>query len=162
MKLKTKIDFISNPVVSGNFDPVFYWKGDLHTDARLINKPHIEKEGDNENRTLETYFLLKELENHTFFTVHDMFNIQNALLKKNNWKGIKSGYRKHEVNLSEIDFKLIPELMNHLFPIGIMKRYQLLEWYRQIMLIHPLSDLNGRTFGIIVASLYNKYENFKK
>lgn len=153
------MNLIENPIITGNFNPKFYWTGNLFEDAKRINNTHIKKEGKNEDRIAETLDIMNQLDCMKEFNLTDAFNIQNKLLSSNNWKGIKSGFRNHNVKISgseAVDFNSIEELTNKLFPVAVMPKEQLLEWYRQVQLIHPLSDLNGRVFGIIVAILnYN-------
>ncbi len=151
--------FLKSPVITGSFQPKFYWTGNSFLDAERINRPHIKKEGEQENRIEETVELLSNL-NLSYFELADVFNIQNALLKKNNWKGIKPGIRTHNVKVGSDtppDFKVVPELLEKLFPVHPMDKESLLEWYKQVQMIHPLSDLNGRVFGIIVSALYHKH-----
>jgi hypothetical protein len=153
--------FIEQPVITGDFKPKFYWTGNIFDDAERINRPHIKKEGERENRIKETINVLNELNGMTEFTWNDAVNIQNRLLSSNNWKGIKSGYRFHDVKIIQSggEFEITPEynkvkgLTEQMFPVGVMPKEELLEWYKQIQTIHPLSDLNGRVFGIIVAVL---------
>ena len=78
--------------------------------------------GKREDRIAETYMILKQIEEYNHFEITDMLNIQNMLLKSNNWKGIKAGFRYHEVNLSDIPFNEVAELTNKLFPIGMMHK----------------------------------------
>lgn len=47
----------------------------------------------------------------------------------------------------------IRHFIAQMFPVSVMDKDSLLEWYTQIQLVHPLSDLNGRVFGIIVSIL---------
>jgi len=137
-----------------SFKPKFYWTGNLHEDAKRINAPHIKKEGVQEDRIAETINIMNEIDSFQEFTLTDAFNIQNRLLSANNYKGIKSGFRTHNVKFSDTPkFEDVPDLAEKMFPVKVMPKEQLLEWYRQIQLIHPLSDLNGRVFGIIVAIL---------
>jgi hypothetical protein len=155
------IDFVKNPVITGTFSPKFYWTGKLHEDAERINRPHIKAEGERENRIKETIEILDDLSSFTEFTLEDVFNIQNRLLKTNNYKGIKAGFRFHNVGFSDTpQFPQVRNLTEKMFPVSVMPKEQLLEWYKQIQIIHPLSDLNGRVFGIII-SILNKY-NVKK
>lgn len=149
-------NLIEQPVITGDFKPKFYWTGNAFEDARRINQPHIKKEGEKEDRINETQDIINELDNIDEFTWNDAVNIQNRLLSTNNWRGVKSGFRNHNVNLSEVDFTKVEELTKEMFPVSEMPKEELLEWYRQIQLIHPLSDLNGRVFGIIVSLLYKR------
>jgi hypothetical protein len=159
-KLKS-VDFINNPVITGNFNPKFYWTGNPFKDAERINQPHIKAEGENENRIKETYDIINDLSGLSTLTLEDAFNIQNQLLKANNWKGIKAGFRNHNLEIKKADgsfeitphFMEISELTQKLFPVEKMSKEHLLEWYRQVQMIHPLSDLNGRVFGIIISIL---------
>jgi len=146
-----ELEFITTPVITGDFKPKFYWTGNILIDAERINRPHIKKEGEKENRIKETIDILTDLEGLYRFTLTDAINIQNRLLKSNNWRGIKAGLREQNVNLSMVDHTKVPELINKLFPVVSMNETHLLEWFRQVQLIHPLSDLNGRVFGIIVS-----------
>lgn len=154
-------DFINNPVITGNFKPKFYWTGNVIVDAERINRPHIKAEGENENRIQDTIDIINELDNVPYITLEDALNIQNRLLKSNNWKGIIAGLRLHDVSIlkPEADLEVTPspnkvkELINDMFPVASMPKEQLLEWYAQVQMIHPLSDLNGRVFGIIVSIL---------
>jgi hypothetical protein len=148
-------NIIENPVITGDFKPKFYWTGNPFEDAKRINQPHIKKEGENENRITETQDILTDLGGFKDFSIKDILNIQNRLLSKNNWKGVKAGFRTHSVNLSTVDYNQVEEYTNKLFPVAVMPKEQLLEWYRQIQLVHPLSDLNGRVFGIIVSVLFS-------
>lgn len=149
-----KIDIINNPVITGDFKAKFYWTGNSVEDAERINRPHIKKEGVNEDRIACTLDILNDLANWEEFIFHDALNIQNRLLKENNWRGIKVGLRDHNINFkdSPIHQKIQP-LVEQLFPVSVMDKDSLLEWYTQIQLVHPLSDLNGRVFGIIVSIL---------
>jgi len=163
-----KRNFIENPVITGNFKPKFYWTGNAFQDAERINRPHIKAEGENENRIKETTDIITELSGVTEITLEDAFNIQNRLLKSNNWKGIRAGFRTHNVEIKKGDgtmeitpqFVQLRKLTEQMFPVRSMPKEELLEWYRQIQMIHPLSDLNGRVFGIIVAIL--NQQNFNK
>lgn len=156
-----KRNLIENPVITGNFKPKFYWTGNAFQDAERINRPHIKAEGENENRIKETTDIITELSGVTEITLDDAFNIQNRLLKENNWRGIRAGFRTHNVEIKKGDgtteitpqFVQVRQLTEQLFPVRSMPKEELLEWYRQIQMIHPLSDLNGRVFGIIVAIL---------
>lgn len=139
------------------FKPKFYWTGNFVEDAERINRPHIKAEGENENRISTTVDILSTLEGTKEFTIEDMFNVQNWLLKDNNWKGIKPGLRTHNVGFEDTpDHTLIKDQIEKLFPVKAESKEQLLDWYRQVQTIHPLSDLNGRTFGIIVSVLYRQ------
>lgn len=154
-------DYIAEPVITGNFKPKFYWTGNIFEDAERINRPHIKAEGENENRIQETIDILGDLCNMTSFTLDDALNIQNRLLKANNWRGVKPGLRTHKAEIKKGDgtmevtpeFSQVPDLIGKMFPVNKMPKDQLLEWYRQVQIIHPLSDLNGRVFGIIVSVL---------
>ena len=151
-------NLIEQPVITGDFKPKFFWTGHAFEDSERINRPHIKKEGEQENRIKETIDIMNELDSYDEFTWKDAENIQNRLLSANNWRGIKSGFRKHNVKISgseAVDFSQVEELTKELFPVCVMPKEQLLEWYKQIQLIHPLSDLNGRVFGIIVSILYS-------
>ncbi len=149
-------DYITNPVITGNFKPKFYWTGNAFQDSERINRPHIKAEGENENRIAETLEIINDLSGVQTITLEDAFNIQNRLLKINNWKGIKPGFRFHNINFSEAaKLSDVTQLTEQMFPVHKMTKDQLLEWYRQIQIIHPLSDLNGRVFGIIVAILHS-------
>ena len=154
-------DYIKNPVITGDFKPKFYWVGNYLTDAERINRPHIKAEGERENRIKETINLINELSGINSFTFEDALNIQNSLLKENNWRGIEPGLRKHPIIISKAnnanestpDYNQLKELVDQMFPVTTMPREHLLEWYKQIQTIHPFSDLNGRVFGIIVSVL---------
>lgn len=154
-------NFIDNPVITGNYKPKFYWTGNVFEDAERINRPHIKAEGENENRISETIDIINDLSGVEEITLNDALNIQNRLLKANNWKGITAGLRSHTVGIKKADDSVeqtpspqqVPELISKMFPVKAMPKEQLLEWYKQIQTIHPLSDLNGRVFGIIVAIL---------
>lgn len=156
-------NLIEQPVITGNFKPKFYWTGNVFEDAERINRPHIKSEGVNEDRISETIDILTDLSGFEQFTLEDAFNIQNRLLKSNNWKGIRTGLRTHNVEIKKGDgtmeitpqFVQVGQLTEQMFPVKVMPKEQLLEWYRQIQMIHPLSDLNGRVFGIIVSILYS-------
>lgn len=149
--------FITTPVITGDFKPKFYWTNNVFDNAERINRPHIKKEGEKENRIQDTIDILNELSGVKEITLNDALNIQNRLLKSNNWCGIKAGLREHDVNLSEVNHSKVSGLINQLFPVKPMDKEHLLEWYRQVQLIHPLSDLNGRVFGIIVALLHTEH-----
>ena len=150
----TQGNFLVNPVITGDFKPKFYWTGNAFEDAKRINNPHIKKEGHKEDRIKETIDLLSDLQGFDDFNINDMFNIQNELLKHNNWRGVKSGFREHNVTFNGTpDFPKVQELTERMFPVSVMNEASLLEWYRQIQMIHPLSDLNGRVFGIIISIL---------
>lgn len=156
-----KIDFVHSPVITGEFKAKFYWTGNSFEDAERINRPHIKKEGVDEDRITATLDILNDLSNWDSFTLNDALNIQNRLLKENNWRGIKSGLRDHNINFKDSPIPMrIPMLIDELFPVSVMDKDSLLEWYTQIQLVHPLSDLNGRVFGIIV-SILNQH-NIKK
>ena len=147
-------DYINQPVIGGNFKAKFYWTGNIIEDAERINRPHIKSEGQNENRIPETIEILTDLSGFNEITLNDAFNIQNRLLKLNNWKGIKSGFRTHDVEFIDTPkFQYVQHYSEQMFPVYTAPKEQLLEWYRQIQVIHPLSDLNGRVFGIIVSIL---------
>lgn len=156
-----KRNYILNPVITGNFKPKFYWTGNFFDDAERINRPHIKAEGENENRISETHDILNDLSGLTEITLDDALNIQNRLLKANNWKGIKAGLRTHDVSIKKGDGSTeqcpppedVQPLTELMFPISADSSEQLLEWYKQIQMIHPFSDLNGRVFGIIVSIL---------
>jgi len=160
-----ELNFITEPVITGNFKPKFYWTNNTFEDAERINRPHIKAEGENENRIKETIDIISELHGSKSITLNDALNIQNRLLKSNNWRGIKAGLREHEVSIKKADGSMehtpkpheVPELINKLFPVTPMDKTSLLEWYKQVQTIHPLSDLNGRVFGIIVSVLHSAY-----
>lgn len=147
---------------TNTFQPKFYWTGNFFEDATRINAPHIKKEGLEEDRTVKTLELLNDLSDFKEFTLTDVFNIQNQFLKENNHKGIKPGLRTHNVSFSKDektsdtpDFTVVPEEINKLFPVKVFStKAELLEFYRKVQMVHPLSDLNGRVFGIIVSILY--------
>lgn len=157
--------FITTPVITGDFKPKFYWTNNVFENAERINRPHIKAEGENENRIQETIDILNELSGVKEISLNDAFNIQNRLLKENNWRGIKAGLREHKVEIKKGNGTMeqtpapneVPELINQLFPVKVMSKEHLLEWYKQVQMIHPLSDLNGRVFGIIVALLYTEH-----
>lgn len=145
------------------FMPVFYWTGDPDIDAEKINRPHIETEGENEDRIGATLATL--MGGARSISLDDALNIQNALLSKNNWKGIKPGLRQHEVSIKKPSGFLektplpseVPGMIRSLFPVKPMPKEKLLAWYTQVQTVHPLSDLNGRVFGIIVSILHNTW-----
>lgn len=95
------MNVIENPIITGEFKPKFYWTGNLHEDAKRINAPHIKKEGANEDRIQETLNLMNEIDSFEEFMLIDALNIQNRLLAHNNWKGIQSGFRTHNVSFSD-------------------------------------------------------------
>jgi hypothetical protein len=159
--MRDLLNLAQEPVITGDFKPKFYWTMNPIEDAERINRPHIKKEGEQENRIQETIELLNELDGSDLFTIQDAFNIQKRLLDSNNWRSKKFGIRDHNVNLSTVDFRDVSELINQLFPVRSMNEKQLLEWYRQAQLIHPFSDLNGRVFGIIVSVLNRTYKKTK-
>lgn len=141
------------------FVPTFYWTGDIAENAERINRPHIKAEGEQENRIRETIDIINLFKDHPDFDgsieVRDVFNIQNWFLKQNNYKGIKSGLRDHNVMFEgSVDWKLLSEYFYKVLPINFSTKEQLLLWYTVMQKIHPLSDLNGRVFGVIVAILY--------
>lgn len=139
-------------------NPIFYWTGEQMKDSILINKPHIKQEGYKEDRIKSTLELLRLLENYREFTIDDVFNIQNMLLKNNNWRGIRVGFRTHNVDFNDTpNFLLVEEQSKKLFPVKVSDKETLLKWYKDIQTVHPLSDLNGRTFGIVVSVLYRNY-----
>src|SRR3990172_1627544 len=131
------------------FKPTWYWTGDIEEDARLINMPHIEKEGMQEDRIEATIQIMNKICYLNMFTLRDMLNIQNTLLKVNNWKGIKPGFRDHDINMTAVNHRWVSALIRPLFPVFEMDKEHLLSWYETTMVVHPLSDLNGRVFGII-------------
>lgn len=141
--------------MGNEFKPKFYWTGNFFEDAQRINNPHIKKEGQNEDRIAKTRELLDDLSEFKEFTLIDAINIQNQLLKENNWKGVKGGLRTHNVSFVDTpDFTKVEQEIGNLFPVKAFEsKEELLEWYRKVQVIHPLSDLNGRVFGIIVAIL---------
>lgn len=149
-----------------SFRPRFYWTGFVDVDADRINAPHIESEGPNEDRTAATMKILDELSGIMSFTLADALNIQNVLLKENNWKGVAPGLRNHEVKIRKPSGEMeitpapenVPHLIGALFPITYGDEQQLLAWYQQVQTVHPLSDLNGRVFGIIVSLLYKAWQ----
>lgn len=155
-------DYIKDPVIRGDFKPKFYWTGNPFEDAQRINRPHIKAEGAKENRIALTQDIITDLSGIETITLNDALNIQNRLLKDNNWRGVVPGFRtnndiaikKGDGTLEEIpDFYLVPDLIEKMFPVKKMPKEELLEWYRQTQIIHPFSDLNGRVFGIIVSIL---------
>jgi len=153
------MDLINNPVITGDFNPKFYWTKNSFTDSERINQPYIKKYGANEDRIKDTFDILNSLDMMTEITWDDVIYIQTRLLSKNNWKKSTPGYRFHNliegVSASDVvDAYKVEELTKYLFPVRVMSKEQLLEWYKQIMLIRPLSDLNGTVFGIIVSILY--------
>lgn len=140
-------------------NPKFYWTKNSFEDSLRINQPYIKKHGNNEDRINDTLEILNSLDMMTEITLDDVLYIQNRLLSKNNWKKSTPGYRFHNyidgVPVSDvIDSDKVEELTSKLFPVRVMSKELLLEWYKQIMLIRPLSDLNGTVFGIIVSILY--------
>lgn len=144
---------------SNSFNPTWYWTGNPYEDAERINRPHITKEGEDENRIADTLQLLLELQDFKEFTLTDAFNIQNYLLQRYNWKGIVPGLRKHNVGFDDTpDWTIVPQQLEHLFPVTVGGKVNLLLWYTAIQTVHPLSDLNGRVFGIIVSVLYKNYK----
>lgn len=157
-------DYIAEPVITGNFKPKFYWTGNAYEDAERINRPHIKSEGENENRISITFDLICELSGMTSFSLQDALNIQNELLKVNNWSGKRPGLRTENVAIKKgdgsiettPDFLQVPELIEKMFPVSKMPKEHLLEWYKQALTIHPFSDLNGRVFGIIVSVLHQQ------
>lgn len=153
------MDLINNPIITGDFNPKFYWTKNSFTDSERINQPYIKKYGSNEDRIKDTLEILNSLDMMTEIIWDDVIYIQNKLLSKNNWKGSTPGYRLHNlidgISPSEVvDSDKLEELTGKLFPVRVMPKEQLLEWYKQVMLIRPLSDLNGTVFGIIVSILY--------
>ena len=55
---------------------------------------------------------------------------------------------------STLNWKNIQEYFYKVLPVNFSTKEQLLLWYTVMQKIHPLSDLNGRVFGVIVAILY--------
>lgn len=144
--------------IAGKFQPTFYWTGDLKNDAILINQPHVQEEWEQEDRIEETTKIFEIIKDYDGFERRDVLNIQNEYLKQNNYKWIESWIRKHGVWFSNsCPHTMIDELISYLFPVSIAWPEDLLNFYRRIQIIHPLSDLNWRVFGVIVAHLYNKY-----
>jgi hypothetical protein len=148
-----------------SWKPTFYWTGEPALDAVLINRPHVEKEGPSEDRTEATLRALELVEALDEFTLQDALNLQNLFLSQNNWKGIAPGLRTHNVKFSRGQEEKDPETPDHsdvplavgpLFPVSCTGREELLSWYERVQKVHPLSDLNGRVFGVIVSSLYSK------
>jgi len=138
--------------------PEWYWTGKRVDDAKLINNPHIKQEGEREDRIVETRELLNEMSGWDSFTWKEACNIQNYLLARNNWCGVKAGIREHTVGFDnakkpqDID-------VSSIFPVSVMlypTKDELLEWYYRFQLEHPFSDLNGRVGGIIVSVLYDR------
>lgn len=152
-----KRDFLTNPVITGNFKPKFFWTANFFTDSERINRPSIKHNGENENRIQDTIDILNELKGKNNFTLEDAISIQNQLLEKNDWRGVKvymrTGLRTHNINDGHAHFNLVESLTNDLFPVSVMDKESLLEWYKQIILIRPFSDLNENVFGIIVSVL---------
>lgn len=144
------------------FQPEFYWTGDLEKDAVLINAPHIKAEGKQEDRIDETLEIMtmfqtkfEYIEEELTFDARDVFNIQNHYLKRNNYKGIVPGLRTHDVTFEgSLHYPLVPTLFYEILPVNLTSKEDLLLWYTVMQKIHPLSDLNGRVFGTIVALLY--------
>lgn len=146
--------------IVSEFKPKFYWTGNFIEDAERINRPHIKAEGPQEDRIEMTAQILNMLDEHEEITWSDALNIQNQLLKDNNWKGIVPGIRSHNARINEYVPPApadIADLIRQMFPVKPADKVTLLEWYRQVQMIHPLSDLNGRVFGIIVALMYRKH-----
>lgn len=148
------------------FKPTFYWTFDTKENAERINRPHIEKEGQQENRIAETFELIEMFKGVESIEKNDAFNIQNFFLKRNNYKGIKPGIRTHNVGFSDTpDHTEVSAMFDKMFPVYMMDidapseffKNGLLKWYKDIQTIHPLSDLNGRVFGTIVAILYQNH-----
>lgn len=157
-KKKTVEDMIDS-LSSPDFNPIFYRTWNLVDDARLINKPHVEAEWEQEDRTQETLDLLKnKINDYESFDWNDVLNIQNHFLKVNNYKWIKTWIRTHGVSFLESAApKHIASIVECLFPVSTTNKDELLAFFRRIQIIHPLSDLNGRTFGTIVAHLYHRW-----
>jgi len=44
--------------------------------------------------------------------------------------------------------------MDQLLPVTTMPKDHLLEWYRQVQIIYPLSGLNQQVFGVVISVLY--------
>lgn len=140
------------------FNPTFYWTFDTKENAERINRPHIDAEGQQENRITETIEIIELFKGADEIEKMDAFNIQNFFLKRNNYKGIKPGLRTHNVGFSDTpDHTEVSALFEKMFPVYPMASNELLEWYKNIQTIHPLSDLNGRVFGAIVAILYQNH-----
>ena len=159
--MKQHLENLNILLGQNKFVAEFYWTGDLIKDAELINRPHIIAEGEQENRIRETVDIINLFKDNTNFDniieIRNVFNIQNWFLKQNNYKGIKPGLRDHNIMFEGTpDWKNVQEYFYTMFPINFTDKEQLLLWYQVMMKIHPLSDLNGRTFGVIVAILYNK------
>src|SRR5438445_131946 len=117
--------------------------------------------------TVNTYTQLNKIEEGQNDIKQCVYSLQanyDTIVKKikitNNLKVIMPGLHQHTINFKDApDFTKIKELTEMLFPVKVMPKEYLFDWYRQIMLIHPLSDLNGRTFGIIVSILYQQHLN---
>lgn len=145
--------------------PTFYWTGDFEKDAILINKPHIEKQGEKEDRTALTLELLNIQHDFQKFNSWDAQNMQNYLLKDNNWGAVKAGWRENVAAILKPDGTELPvpkpdevePLINLIFPVEMGDKDHLLKWYRNWGVIHPFTDLNGRVGGIIVSVLYHNY-----
>lgn len=156
---KDNLYLLNHNLGQTKFQPEFYWTGDLNEDAIRINKPHIEKEGDQEDRIAETLEIMNlykdKAEYFDGFDARDVFNIQNFYLKRNNYKGIVPGLRTHDVTFEgSLHYPLVPTLFHEILPVNLTSKEDLLLWYTVMQKIHPLSDLNGRVFGTIVALLY--------
>lgn len=160
---KVKLD---NYLKEADWEPTFYWTGNFEDDAVLINKPHIEKQGEKEDRTALTLELLYSLKDINLFKMSDALNIQNALLKQNNWGGINGGWRQNEAAVFKQGSgakhaypppKEVFDLVSTIFPVFVMNKESLLKWYKKFGVIHPFTDLNGRVGGIIVSVLYYNY-----
>lgn len=154
-----KLNNLNILLEQNKFQPRFYWTGDTVIDAERINRPHIIAEGECENRIVETIEIIDMFKNNPDFDgrfeIWDVFNIQNFFLKKNNYKCIKPAYRTHEVGFKGTPhWNVVPQLLHQLFPVSFTTKEDLLLWYTVVQKIHPLSDLNGRVFGTIVAILY--------
>lgn len=152
---KNLLTLLDIKLEQSKFEPTWYWTDGIEENAERINRPHINAEGECENRIIETIDLLNTFKGNDSIDIKDMFNIQNFFLKQNNYKGIKPGLRTHNVAfVGTPDWQKLSELTYSLFPVNFSTKEDLLLWYKVIQKIHPLSDLNGRVFGTIVAILY--------
>lgn len=152
---KELLNLLNIKLEQNKFIPTWYWTDSIEENAERINRPHINAEGESENRIEETIDLLNTFKGCDSIDVNDMFNIQNYYLKQNNYKGIKPGLRNHNVGfVGTPDWQKLSELTYSMFPLSYTNKKDLLLWYTVIQKIHPLSDLNGRVFGTIVAILY--------
>lgn len=148
---------------SSNFDPKFTITTSLSDCAQLINRPHEDYPLRVDKTKEMINFLVEEISITGLISERVISHIQSTIMDDLEDKG---SYRKILVHPEGGDKDTyfdpihIQEAMGVILPIHVdveigVEGYNkiIVDWYKAFQTIHPFTDGNGRTGGVVVAAL---------